>query len=51
MGWTGDIQIYSPTAGLNMQIGGFITKWLMDLASRQRPDGSIPPVIPESNIQ
>ncbi len=48
MGWTGDIQIYSPTAGLNMQIGGFITKWLMDLASEQRPDGSIPPVIPEA---
>jgi alpha-L-rhamnosidase len=51
MGWTGDIQIYAPTAGLNMQIGGFITKWLLDLASEQRLDGAIPPVIPEATYK
>ncbi|HMF31048.1 MAG TPA: family 78 glycoside hydrolase catalytic domain, partial [Candidatus Lokiarchaeia archaeon] len=51
MGWTGDIQIYTPTAGLNMQIGGFITKWLLDLASEQRLDGAIPPVVPEATYK
>jgi len=46
MGWTGDIQIYAPTACFLMGSAGFLTKWLRDLKADQRPDGLIPHIIP-----
>jgi alpha-L-rhamnosidase len=46
MGWTGDIQIYAPTACFLMESAGFLTKWLRDLRSDQLEDGLIPHIIP-----
>jgi alpha-L-rhamnosidase len=47
LGWTGDAQVFSPTAAFNMDVAGFFTKWLKDLAADQLPNGSIPFVAPD----
>lgn len=47
MGWTGDAQVFARTAAFNMDVAGFFTKWLGDLAADQKADGSIPWVIPD----
>ncbi len=46
LGWTGDAEVFSPTASLNMNTAGFYTKWLGDLAADQSSNGGIPVVIP-----
>ena len=40
-GWTGDWQIYLPTAAYLYDIAGFSTKWLRDVAINQSADGTI----------
>ena len=47
LGWTGDAQVFARTAAFNMDVAGFFTKWLADLAADQKPNGSIPFVIPD----
>ncbi|GHF13027.1 alpha-L-rhamnosidase [Amycolatopsis deserti] len=47
LGWTGDIQVFSPTASFLYDCAGFLRSWLADLAADQRPDGSVPFVIPD----
>ena len=47
LGWTGDAQVFSRTAAFNMDVAGFFTKWLKDVAADQFPDGSVPHVVPE----
>ena len=47
LGWTGDAQVFSPTAALNMDVENFYTKWLGDLAADQDSDGAIPHVVPD----
>jgi alpha-L-rhamnosidase len=47
LGWTGDAQVFSPTAAFNMDVSGFFGKWLADVAADQRPDGAVPWVIPD----
>jgi alpha-L-rhamnosidase len=46
LGWTGDAQVFSPTAAFNMDVAGFFTKWLGDVAADQYEDGSVPHVVP-----
>ncbi len=46
MGWTGDAQVFARTAAFNMDVAGFFTKWLKDLAADQFENGSVPNVIP-----
>lgn len=46
LGWTGDIQVFAPTASFNMDAAGFLEKWLRDVAVDQRADGSVPHVVP-----
>jgi len=46
LGWTGDAQVFIRTACFNMDVAGFFTKWLRDLAADQAEDGSVPHVIP-----
>jgi len=46
LGWTGDAQVFAPTACFNVDAATFYTKWLRDLAADQHKDGSIPHVIP-----
>jgi len=47
LGWTGDAQVFSRTAAFNMDVAGFFTKWLRDVAADQYPTGSVPHVIPD----
>ncbi|MFK4639493.1 family 78 glycoside hydrolase catalytic domain [Paenarthrobacter histidinolovorans] len=47
LGWTGDIQIFAPTASFLYDIGGFLGSWLRDVAAEQLPDGSVPHVVPD----
>jgi alpha-L-rhamnosidase len=46
LGWTGDIQVFAPTASFLFDSAGFLSSWLADLAAEQRPDGSVPLVVP-----
>lgn len=46
LGWTGDAQVFSRTAAFNMDVAGFFTKWLRDMAADQHAGGSVPHVIP-----
>lgn len=46
LGWTGDAQVFVPTAAFNMDVSGFFAKWLRDLALDQKDSGSVPHVIP-----
>lgn len=46
LGWTGDAQVFARTAAFNMDVAGFFTKWLADLAADQYEDGRVPHVIP-----
>lgn len=47
LGWTGDIQVFAPTASFLFDVGGFLGSWLEDLAAEQRPDGGVPFVVPD----
>ena len=46
LGWTGDIQVFSPTASSLFDCAGFLCSWLADLAAEQREDGNVPLVVP-----
>ncbi|WP_210480105.1 glycoside hydrolase family 78 protein [Naasia sp. SYSU D00948] len=49
VGWTGDIQVFAPTASFLYDVSGMLGSWLKDLAIEQLPDGTVPwyvPVIP-----
>lgn len=45
-GWTGDAQIFAPTASFLMDTRAFFRKWLADLALEQRADGAVGSFIP-----
>ena len=47
LGWTGDLEVFSPTASFLYDVSGFLQSWLKDLAIEQRKmNGSVPHVIP-----
>lgn len=49
VGWTGDIQVFAPTASFLYDTSGMLGSWLKDVAVEQLPDGTVPwyvPVIP-----
>ncbi|WP_433441265.1 family 78 glycoside hydrolase catalytic domain [Nonomuraea sp. CA-141351] len=46
-GFTGDWQIFLPTAAFLYDVAGFSIKWLRDLAADQWPDGRVPNWAPE----
>ena len=47
MGWTGDAQVFARTAAWNMDVAGFFTQWLADVAADQNDEGSVPFVVPD----
>jgi alpha-L-rhamnosidase len=47
LGWTGDIQVFAPTACFLYDCAGFLTSWLSDLAREQTPEGVVPLVVPD----
>jgi len=46
LGWTGDAQVFAPTACFNRDVVSFYGKWMKDFIPDQRADGSIPWVVP-----
>lgn len=45
LGWTGDIQVFAPTAAFLYDVQGFLRSWLRDLAADQSADErGVPPV-------
>lgn len=46
-GWTGDWQLFCPTAAYLYDVAGFSAKWLRDLRADQWPDGRVPNIVPE----
>jgi len=46
LGWTGDAQVFAPTAAFNFDVAAFYTKWMKDVAADQLENGSVPHVIP-----
>jgi alpha-L-rhamnosidase len=46
LGWTGDAQVFAPTASFLFDSAGFLASWLVDLAAEQSPEGYVPAVIP-----
>lgn len=46
LGWTGDAQVFAPTACFNVDAASFFTKWMKDFIADQFSDGRIPHVIP-----
>lgn len=47
LGWTGDAQIFCPTACFLKDADVFFTKWLVDLAADSTPEGGVPHVVPD----
>jgi alpha-L-rhamnosidase len=47
LGWTGDAQVFAPAATFLFDTAGFLGSWLADLAAEQKPDGSVPFVVPD----
>jgi alpha-L-rhamnosidase len=47
LGWTGDIQVFAPTACFLYDVAGFLRSWLQDLAAEQDPSGAVPHVVPK----
>ncbi|MFB8189456.1 family 78 glycoside hydrolase catalytic domain [Microbacterium sp. NPDC055988] len=53
VGWTGDIQVFGPTASTLFDVSGMLSGWLRDLEADQLPDGTVPwfvPVIPTHKV-
>jgi len=46
LGWTGDIQVFGPTAALEYDVAGVLANWLADLAAEQADGGVVPHVVP-----
>jgi alpha-L-rhamnosidase len=46
LGWTGDLQVFAPTAAYLYDCAGFLASWLKDLAADQDPEGTVPLFVP-----
>lgn len=46
VGWTGDVQVFAPSATNNMDVRAFLERWLANVRADQLPDGSVPTVVP-----
>ena len=45
-GWTGDIQIFAPTACYNMRMYSFLNRWMKNVRLEQYDNGGIPNIVP-----
>lgn len=53
VGWTGDIQVFGPTASTLFDVSGMLSGWLRDVEADQLPDGTVSwfvPVIPTHKV-
>ena len=47
LGWTGDINVFAPTACRYEDTRAFLSKWMDDMRDAQKPDGNIPAIVPQ----
>ncbi|WVQ83749.1 hypothetical protein IAT38_005893 [Cryptococcus sp. DSM 104549] len=45
LGWTGDVQVFTPTASFLFDVSGFLAGWLRDLHREQEDLGGVVPVV------
>lgn len=45
LGWTGDLQVFAPTAAFLYDVSGFLVSWLADLAVEQEKAGGVVPIV------
>src|SRR5262249_53238278 len=50
LGWTGDINMFAPTATFNADASAFLAKYLIDLEDGQSEDGRFPDVAPTTPV-
>ncbi|ROO87625.1 alpha-L-rhamnosidase [Actinocorallia herbida] len=50
LGWTGDMQVFAPTAAYLFDCAGLLTSWLDDLAADQTPEGVVPLFVPRIDL-
>ncbi|WP_394554877.1 family 78 glycoside hydrolase catalytic domain [Agromyces sp. MMS24-JH15] len=50
LGWTGDLQVFAPTAAFLYDTAGMLTGWLADLAADQHADGNVPVYVPWADV-
>lgn len=50
LGWTGDLQVFAPTAEYLYDSAGFLSSWLKDLAAEQHRYGGTPSVVPARTV-
>ncbi|GAB2909165.1 family 78 glycoside hydrolase catalytic domain [Nonomuraea fastidiosa] len=46
LGWTGDLQVFAPTASFLYDCAGLLSSWLADLAAEQAKLGTVPHYVP-----
>ncbi|WP_115728063.1 glycoside hydrolase family 78 protein [Actinomyces culturomici] len=46
LGWTGDLQVFAPTAAFLYDVSGVLGSWLEDLAAEQADLDWVPPYVP-----
>ena len=49
LGWTGDINIFAPTAAYLSDTRAFLGKWMLDVRDEQYGNGAVPAVVPSTN--
>ncbi len=47
LGWTGDINVFAPTASRYQDARAFLSKWMDDMRDVQKANGNIPAVVPQ----
>lgn len=50
-GWTGDIQVFGPTATTYVDAQPYLRRYLRNLAAEQLPDGRVPHIVPTETSQ
>ncbi|PPG39614.1 alpha-L-rhamnosidase [Pseudoclavibacter sp. RFBA6] len=50
LGWTGDLQVFAPTASFLYDTGGILTGWLADLTADQHENGNVPVYVPWADV-
>ncbi|WP_195420787.1 family 78 glycoside hydrolase catalytic domain [Faecalicatena contorta] len=46
VGWTGDMQVYAPTACYEADVEQFLRHWMRDVQNEQLEDGQVPHIVP-----
>lgn len=45
-GWTGDIQVFAPTAAYHQDVNGFLSRWMQSVQAEQLANGAVPAIVP-----